>query len=147
MRFFFGVLAAFATSGCFSTAMGLRSRSGSMIYEAEGLMGPSPMEAASADLMSAQADMVRAQARTVEAHPELLGGWRGGYYGGWGYGGYGRVDPSYYYPPIYGQPTTTLPALETRATGLETRTDGLEAEAAELEQLLREHIAEEGSRP
>lgn len=144
MRFVLVAFAAFAMSGCFSTAMGLRSRSGSMIYEAEGLLGPTPMEAASADLVSAQADRVRAEARTMEAHPELFMGWRGGY------GGYGRVDPSYYYPTVAVPPptaATTLPALETRATGLETRASGLEEEADELEDLLREHIAEERSQP
>lgn len=150
MRLFFGILATFALSGCFSTAMGLRSRSGSMIYEAEGLFGPTPMEAASADLVSAQADRVRAEAQTMQAHPELFMGWRGGY-GGYGYGGYGRVDPSYYYPTVAAPPsaaaTSALPALETRATGLETRATGLEHEADELEELLREHIAEERNQP
>jgi len=139
MRFFFGVLAVFAMSGCYWSSMGFHS--GGVEYSQDGLMGAGPVEAAAADLTSAQADLVRAEARTMEAHPELFLGYRG--YGGYGYGGgYGRVDPSYYYPS-YG----SSPAPETRATGLEQRATGLEEEARELEDLLREHIEEERSQP
>lgn len=100
-----------------------------MEYSASGLMGPGPMEAASADLTAAQADMVRAQARAMEAHPEFFfGGWRG--YGGYyGYGGYGRVDPSYYYPS-YSRPAS-MPVLD-----LEERARGLEDQATDFERRL-----------
>ncbi len=125
MRFFFAVLAVFAVSGCFGASMGLRSQG--VEYSASGFMGPSPMEAAQADLTSAQADRVRAEARAMEAHPELFLGYRG-----YGYGGYGRVDPSYYYPSSYGP----SPALETRATGLER-------DVQELTEMCSEHIEEE----
>lgn len=141
------VCAMFATTGCFAASMGLRN--GELTYSADGFMGPSPMEAAAADLTSAQAELVRAQARTVEAHPELLMGWRGYGYGSsyYGYGGYGRVDPSYYAPPTGSQPATaTLPALQEQATDLEYRTSGIEQEAREIHTMLQEHIAEERSR-
>ena len=103
-------------------------RSGGLEYSASGLMGPGPMEAASADLMSAQADRVRAEARAMEAHPELFMGWRNGYYGQYGYSGIPRVDPNYY---GYGQ--TRDPVLEERAEDLEEAADDYDRRLDALE--------------
>jgi len=128
MRVALVTFVAFLMSGCFTSHTGLRS--GGLEYSASGFMGPGPMEAASADLMSAQADRVRAEGRALEAHPEFFMGWRG-YSGYYGYGSYGRVDPSYYYP-AYGRPVST-PALEERARGLEDQATDFERRLDALE--------------
>jgi hypothetical protein len=127
MKLFVVAFFSIVTSGCFMSHMGLRSDG--MDYSASGLMGPGPTEAASADLMSAQADRVRAEARVLEAHPELFVG--RGYYGGYhGYGSYGRVDPSYYYP-TYG--SVPMPALEDQARELEGQATDFEQRLDVLE--------------
>jgi len=136
MRFFFVVFVAFTVSGCYAASMEFQS--GSLNYEANGLNGPTPMEAASAvatvEISEAQAEAIRAQARTMEDHPELFYGW--GVYGGYGRG---RVDGSYYYPP-HGSSPASDPALETRATGLEGQATELEHRATTLEEGLRGHL-------
>lgn len=123
MRFFVA-LVLFAMSGCFVSSGSVRSSG--LDYSVSGFMGPGPMEMAAADLTSAQADRVRAEGRALEAHPEIFLGWRGYY----GYGGWGRVDPSYY---GYGQTSPTQPVLEERARELERQATDFEQRLDVLE--------------
>lgn len=95
MRFFIWLFFVFCATSCWSTTI---FRSGTTSSETSGPIWASPVEAAAAHATvvtaDAQADLIRAQARTVENHPELVFGWR------YGWGSYGQINPSYYFPAI-----------------------------------------------
>ncbi|MBI5072064.1 hypothetical protein HZB93_04240 [Candidatus Falkowbacteria bacterium] len=131
MRLFAALFVMFAMSGCFTAQTSLRS--GGMTYEANGFMGPGPMEMSAADLTSAQADRIRDEGSCLRSQGERRGGhpercYRG-YSGGYGYGG----SSNYYGYGQYGYGQTRDPALEERAEDLEEDADDYDRRLDALE--------------
>jgi len=124
MRFAIAAVTFFLLSGCYSASMQMRSEA--LNYQAGGINAPTPVEAATADLTSANADYLRAQARTMERHPQMFFGW---------WGGYGGVDPNYYYPR-----SAQAGGPDEQARGLDKRVERLERRDGVLEKGLRDHV-------